>query len=275
MKRGFFHTVALLGLLLTFTGCSNYQKLLKSDNLDKKYEAALAYYEKEDYTRANELLKQVAPLLTGRPEAERANFVYAHTFFMQGDYILSSFHFKTFYETYQRSDLAEQAMFLYAKAQYYQSPSHEQDQQSTLTALEALQEFGVRYPESEYLAEANSLVEELYKKLDKKAFESARLYYSLRYYKAAVVAFTNFQREYPSSPYSDEAGYLKIDAQYKFASESVASKQAERYREAIEFYETFIDRYPESRFLRSAEQVYSRALEDLEKINKVVASQSN
>ncbi|QCR25207.1 outer membrane protein assembly factor BamD [Pontibacter sp. SGAir0037] len=267
-----------MGLLLIFTSCSNYQKLLKSNDVDKKYQAALSYYEKEDYTRANELLKQVAPLMTGRVEAERANFVYAHTYFMQGDYILATYHFKNFYDTYQRSELAEQAMFLHAKSQYYQSPSHEQDQQSTLAALEALQEFNVRYPGSQYGEEANQLIDELFRKLDRKAFESARLYYSLRYYKAAVVAFTNFQRDYPTSPYSDEAGYLKVDAQYRYAKESIASKQAERYREAIEFYEVFVDRYPESKFLRSAEQVYGNVLEELERItsnSNTATTQSN
>jgi outer membrane protein assembly factor BamD len=47
MNRGFLHTVALIGLLLIVTGCSNFQKLLKSNDVDKKYKAALEYYQKQ------------------------------------------------------------------------------------------------------------------------------------------------------------------------------------------------------------------------------------
>ncbi|MFD2248242.1 outer membrane protein assembly factor BamD [Pontibacter ruber] len=268
MNRGFLHTVVLIGLLLVAAGCSNFQKLLKSDNVDKKYQAALQYYEKEDYYRASQLLEQVMPLLSGREEGERARFLFANSQFKQGDYILSAYQFKLFYETYPRSELAEEAMFLYAQSQYKQSPTHSQDQTSTLTAIEALQEFLVRYPTSKFAEEANGMIEKLTAKLDQKAFESARLYYQLRYFRSAVVAFTNFQRENPSSPYAEEAAFLRLDAQYRFGLESVPDKQQERFMEAVDYYQSFIDQYPESRFLRSAEQVYENTLAELEKVKK-------
>ncbi|WP_033317048.1 outer membrane protein assembly factor BamD [Pontibacter roseus] len=268
MNRGILHTVALFCLLVFTAGCSNFQKLLKSNDVDQKYKAALEYYEKGDYYRANQLLEQVMPLMTGREEAEKARFYFANTHYQQGEYMLSAFQFRTFYETYPRSELAEQAMFLQAKSLYNDSPDFEQDQSSTVTAMESIQEFLVRYPNSEYAAEANTMFEALGKKLDQKAFESARLYYKLYRYQSAVVAFTNFLRENPSSPYSEQASYLRIDAQYRFALESVPNKQEERFMEAVDFYQSFIDQYPESRYARSAEQVYSNALAELEKIKK-------
>ncbi|WP_224744116.1 outer membrane protein assembly factor BamD [Pontibacter aquaedesilientis] len=268
MNRGIFHTVVLLCLLVFATSCSNFQKLLKSNDVDKKYKAALEYYEKGDYYRANQLLEQVMPLMTGREEAEQARFYYANTHYQQREYMLSAFQFRTFYETYPRSEKAEEAMFLQAKSLYNDSPDFEQDQTSTITAMESIQEFLVRYPNSEYAAEANTMFETLSAKLDQKAFESARLYYKLHYYKSAVVAFTNFLRENPSSPYSEQASYLRIDAQYRFALESVPDKQQERFMEAVDFYQSFIDQYPDSRFLRSAEQVYSSTQSELEKLKK-------
>ena len=268
MNRGILHTVALFCLLLFMASCSNFQKLLKSNDVDQKYKAALEYYEKGDYYRANQLLEQVMPLMTGREEAEKARFYYANTHYQQREYMLSAFQFRTFYETYPRSELAEQAMFLQAKSLYNDSPDFEQDQTSTVTAMEAIQEFLVRYPNSEYAAEANTMFETLSAKLDQKAFESARLYYKLRYYRSAVVAFTNFLRENPSSPYSEQASYLRVDSQYRFALESVPDKQQERFMEAVDFYQSFIDQYPDSRYLRSAEQVYNNTLSEIEKIKK-------
>jgi len=268
MKKGFLHTVALISLLLLATGCSNFQKLLKSNDVDAKYKAALEYYQKEDYYRANQLLEQVVPLLTGSETAEQAKFYLANSYYQQENYLLADFHFKSFYQTYPRSPLAEEAMFMQAKSLYNQSPTHEQDQTSTLTALEALQEFAVRYPNSELVDDANKMIEELNKKLDRKSFDSAKLYYQLRYWRSAVVAFTNFQREHASSPYSEEAAFLKLDAQYKFAQESVPSKQEERFSEAIDFYQSFIDQYPDSRYARNAEQIYEQVVAQLEKIKK-------
>ncbi|WP_347159790.1 outer membrane protein assembly factor BamD [Pontibacter chitinilyticus] len=268
MNRGLIHTIALIGMLLFATGCSDFQKILKSNNVDEKYKAALQYYEKGDYYRANQLFEQVLPLMTGRPEAEQAKFYFANTYFQQHDYLLSAFHFKNFYDTYQRSPLAEQALFMQAKSLYNQSPSYEQDQTSTLTAIDALQEFKVRYPNSDLNKEADTMIENLNVKLDRKSYDNAKLYYQIRYYRSAVVAFNNFIKEHASSPYSEEASFLRLDAQYRFATESVASKQQERYQEAIDYYQSFIDQYPESKYKRNAEQIYDNALAELQKVKK-------
>ncbi|WP_222621649.1 outer membrane protein assembly factor BamD [Pontibacter cellulosilyticus] len=268
MKKGFLHTVVIVGLLLVVSGCSNFQKLLKSDDVEKKYKAALEYYEKEDYYRANQLLEQVSPLLTGSEQAEQAKFYLADTYYEMGDYLLADFHFKTFYQTYPRSPLAEQAMYNQALALYNQSPSFEQDQTTTVTAIEALQEFMVRYPSSDRVKEANELIDELLVKLDKKAFDNARLYYQLRNWRSAVVALDNFLKEHASSPYSEEAAFLKLDAQYRYALESIPSKQEERLQLAAEYYQNFIDQYPDSKFTRNALQVYEDTLANLEKIKK-------
>jgi outer membrane protein assembly factor BamD len=266
MNKGFLHTAALFCLLLLASGCSNFQKLLKSNDVTKKYEAALKYYEQEEYYRASQLLDQITPLLAGTDKAENAQFYQAQAHYMQGSYILSDAYFRTFYTTYPRSPLAEQAAFLQAQSLYQQSPSFEEDQTPTITAIQAFEQFVVQYPNSEYVPQANQAIEELYIKLDKKEFNQARLYYQLRHWRSAVVAFNNFQREHASSPYSEEAAFLKLDAQYRFALESVLSKQEERFSEAIDYFQGFVDQYPDSKFKRQAEQVYDDARAELEKI---------
>ncbi|HEY4650049.1 MAG TPA: outer membrane protein assembly factor BamD [Pontibacter sp.] len=275
MKKRLSHIVVLLALLLTAAGCSNYQKLLKSNDVQQKYAAAIKYYEKEDYYRASELLDAVAPLLTGTEQAEDALFYQASANFELGNYLLSETYFRNFYTTYPRSDKAEAAMFMQVKSLYNQSPDFEQDQASTLTAISSVQEFLQRYPESEHQAEANQILEDLSMKLDRKAFDSAKLYHKIHYYKAAVVALGNFQKEFPASPYAEEAAYLKIESQYEYAKESVPNKQEERYFEVVDFYQAFVDQYPESEFMRSANQIYDNTLAELERIKSVKSNQAN
>ena len=268
MNKGFLNTVVLFCLLLVASGCSNFQKLLKSSDVNKKYQAALEYYEKEEYYRASQLLDQVVPLLAGSENAEQALFTQAQSHYMQGNYILSDAYFRNFYTTYPRSPLAEQAMYMQAMSLYEQSPSYQEDQTPTLTAIMAFEEFVSRYPNSENVPQANRTIEELYIKLDKKEFNQARLYYQLRYWRSAVVAFNNFQREHASSPYSEEAAFLKLDSQYRFAQESIQSKLEERLDETIDYFQSFVDQYPDSKYKRNAEQIYDQARGELEKIRK-------
>lgn len=275
MKKRLSHIVVLLALLLTAAGCSNYQKLLKSNDVQQKYAAAVKYYEKGDYYRAGQLLDAVAPLLTGTEQAEDALFYQANANYEMGNYLLSETYFRNFYTTYPRSPKAELAMFMQVKSSYNQSPDFEQDQASTLTAMETVQEFMQRYPQSEHVEEANQILENLGMKLDRKAFDSAKLYYKIRYYKAAVVALSNFQREFASSPYAEEAAYLKVESQYEYAKQSIPSKQEERYYEVVDFYQNFVDQYPESEFKRTVTQIYDNTLAELERIKNEKQNQAN
>ncbi|WP_192820115.1 outer membrane protein assembly factor BamD [Rufibacter sp. LB8] len=268
--------LSLLPFLLTvilLSGCSNYSKILKSDDVDKKYAAALSYYEEKEWEKAGALLEDLMPLLKGRSEYERANFLYAYTKYQQGFYLESSFHFNAFGQTFPRSQYAEEAAFMNARSLSYESPESYLDQQSTIQAMAALQEFMRRYPKSKYMEEANKTYEELARKVEVKSFENAKLNYKLtsydpQYFRAAVIAMDNFRKNYPSSEFIEEAMYLKIDAQYNYAKISVEEKQAERYQEVITYYQNFVDAYPKSKFLRTAEGLYESTRQSLEKLKK-------
>jgi outer membrane protein assembly factor BamD len=155
------------------------------------------------------------------------------------------------------------------------SPGYELDQTNTYTAIESIQEFLNRYPQSQFRAEAENMSQELQKKLEVKAFESAELYYNLRYYQSAVVALTAFQQQYPSSAYNEQAAFLKLNAQYDLARESVEEKQRERYLEAIAFYQSFIDTYPQSKNLKAAENMYDQARAQVAKMKETKTTAAN
>lgn len=266
MNRTLKILFAAFSFTLLLSACSDYNKILKSDNVDTKLSAAYKYYDKKDYYRAGTLFEQVIPLIRGREEAERVQFLYAYTQFYQKSYSLSAFEFKNFYETYGRSPYAEESLFMHAKSLYADSPEFNLDQTSTQTSISAIQEFLNRYPESKYAEEANKMYDELAAKLERKAFESAKLYHQMRYYQAAVTAFTSFERSYPSSAYNEEAGYYKIVSQFNLAEQSVPEKQRERYFDTIGFYQAFVDKFPNSELLKSAENYYDRSLRALERI---------
>jgi outer membrane protein assembly factor BamD len=257
---------AAVSFTLLLGACSDYNKILKSDSVDTKLAAAFKYYDNKDYYRAGTLFEQVIPLIRGREEAERVQFLYAYTQYYEKSYALSAFEFKNFYDTYGRSPYAEESLFLYAKSLYYDSPEFNLDQTNTETSIAAIQDFLNRYPESKFAEEANKMYEELAAKLERKAFESAKLYHQMRYYQAAVTAFNSFERSYPSSKFNEEASYYKIISQFNLAEQSVPEKQRERYFDTLGFYQAFIDKFPNSRLLNSAENYYDRSTKALERI---------
>ena len=261
--------LSLLTVLVIGAACSNFQKILKSDSVDKKYAAAVKYYDDGKYEKSTIILEELLPLLRGRPEAEKAAFLFGSGEYKQQYYELSAFQFRVFGETYPRSPYAEEAAFLYTKSLYLSSPTFNLDQSSTVTALEAIRDFQSRFPESKYRKEAQDMSEELTSKLEKKAFESARLYANVRFYQSAVVALTNFLREYPASRYAEEAQFLRIAADHELARQSVPEKQRERFMETVVFYQGFVDAYPSSKFLRAAETAYDDAQRQLERLTKV------
>lgn len=252
--------------------CSGFERIRRSEDVDMKLNAAFKYFDEKEYYKSAVLLDDILPSLKGQGDAEKASFYRAMSNFKQRQYMLSAYYFKDFYDTYQRSKYAEEALFMAAKSLFKDSAPYNLDQTSTTEALRGFQKFANRYPGSQFIEEVNALTDELNQKLEKKAFENAKLYYELGQnnsynYKSAVVALAAFQRHFPNSIYHEEAAWFKLYSQYRLAEESVSAYRKERYLEAIDFYQNFVDKYPNSEYLKEAEIIYRKCLEYLEKHN--------
>ena len=263
--------VAFITILLISFSCSNFRKIEKSQDWRVKYEAGLNYYSKKDYYRASVLFDQILPIVRGLPEGEKVQFYLAYCQFYDKLYLLASEQFKTFYETYGRSSLAEEARFMHAFSLYQSSPNPNLDQSSSIDAMAAMQQFINRHPNSEFRDRAVEVITTTQQKLEKKGFENARQYYRMKMYTAAIVALNNFKQNFPDSRFIEEAYYLVLLAEYKLAEQSIVSKQSERYKAVVDHYKEFVDRYPESEFLKEAEKLYAQSLD---KVNSLKSTNS-
>lgn len=255
-------------LAVSISSCSKFRKLLRKGQWKDKYEAAIKYYDDQDYFRAGLLLEDILPIIRGTEEAELGNFYYAYCQFYQRQYILSAHHFKTFVTIYGRSEYLMEASFMNAYSLYKQSPKHSLDQTSTYEAVTALQNFINTYPYSEYAEQADELIDELQVKLEKKAYDNAILYYEIKGIKGfrpALVTFENFQRNFPDSKFNEEISFLMVETHFNYARQSISSKQEERFRETVEKYETMLRKYPDSKYLKDAGEYYQESLEELSK----------
>lgn len=254
--------IGLVGL----ASCSKFRKIQKSEDWRIKYDAGLSYYEKKDYYRTAILFEEILPIVRGLPEGEKVEFYLAYCQYNERQYLLASNQFRTFYETYGRSAQAQEAFFMYAYSLYVASPGANLDQTSTVEGMNAMQTFINQYPTSEFASRANEVIVASQRKLEEKGFDNARQYLKIKSYKAAVIAFDNFRKDFPDSPKLEEVAYLRVVAEYRLALQSLPNLQLERYSLVVSYYQELVDIYPQSQYLREAEKLYS---DSLEKINKL------
>ncbi|WP_431135451.1 outer membrane protein assembly factor BamD [Psychroserpens mesophilus] len=264
--------VYILLLAITLSSCSEYQKALKSEDVKTKVDMATKLFEDGKYSKAERLFKQVIPRYRGKPQAERLMYMSAMCSYQMKDYHISGYHFERFENSYVNSDKAEEASFLSAKSYYHLSPVYSKEQKETVEALERLQLFINKYPDSEYLPEANILINELDFKLEKKAFEIAKQYNKIAYfessdYEAAIKAFDNFLVDYPGTSFREEAMFYRLDSAYRLGINSVKSKKEERLNIAMGYYNTFHKYYPNSERTEEVDKMYEEMQTQLEQFN--------
>nr|WP_232520847.1 outer membrane protein assembly factor BamD [Allomuricauda nanhaiensis] len=264
-------------LLLSFSvvilsSCSEYQKVLKNEDVKAKYDLAEKYYDEGDYKRAKRLFEQIAPKYVGRPQGERVMFFFANSYFQTGDYYLSGYQFERFMKSYPKSDKIQEASFLGAKSYYELSPAYSLDQTDTDKALAKLQTFINTYPESEYFEEANSMARELTTKKEKKQIEIAKQFNKLGEFNypiliSAIKALDNFISDNPGSVYREEALYYRIEAATNLALNSTEKRRKERLEEALSSYNNLYRYFPDTKFKKKADNLSEKIQKELSDYN--------
>src|SRR6201996_1998168 len=251
----------LIVLLLVAGGCkSKYEKLRASNDMAKKYRAALDYYNKKNYTKALDLFETLVQRYRGQAQAEELYYYYAYANYNLKDYTSARYHFKTFADTYPTSARAEECRFMAAYCYYLDSPIYSLDQDNTNKAIDALQLFINLYPKSDRVAEASKLIQTLRDKLETKSYANSKLYLTIGDYQAAVISFGNSLRDYPDTKYAEEMEFLTVKAQYMFAKASGEYYQEARYDQAITLADQFIEKYPKSQYLSDVDGLRKDAL---------------
>ena len=145
-------------------------------------------------------------------------------------------------------------------------------QKETIQAIEKLQLFINKYPESQYLADANALIKELDYKLEKKAFEIAKQYNKIANYEssdfeAAIKSFDLFLIEYPGSVFREDAMFYRLDSAYKLGVNSIKSKKETRLNSAITYYNSFAKAYPNSKHKETADAMNAELTAQLSQLS--------
>ena len=260
MRRFLF----FLPLLLALASCTEYTKVMKSKDANYKFDYAKRAYEAKKYVQAQNVLSEIYTPLRGSANGEEALYLLAMSYYGNQDYTNANVYFKTYYQRYPKGKFVEPARFYSGYGFYLDSPDPQLDQSYTIKAIEELSNFMEYFPDSEKVPEAQNAIFELQDKLTLKELQNAQLYYNLgnfmgNNYESAVIVSRNALKDYPFSKYKEDFELLILKSKYQMAKNSVAEKMADRYRDVVDEYYSFINNYPDSKHKKEAETIFKIA----------------
>ena len=251
--------IATLAVLATMSCKSQYELLLNSSDVDAKYEAAFQYFNEGKYSKAATLFESMAVLTNGTERDDTVRYYWGLSNYKFKDYYTAETNFEKFIENYPRSPFASDARYLRIDCLYRQTLRYELDQAPTYKAMNAISEYILEFPDNTHMKECKDMLEEMNARLDKKAYEAAKLYYKMEDYLASRVAFRNVLKDDADNIYREDILYLIAMSSYKYAQLSVPEKQRERYLTFIDDYLNFIGELPDSHYRKELDSVYQRA----------------
>jgi outer membrane protein assembly factor BamD len=264
MKKILFYLFVLSAF--TTLSCNEFTKIQKSDDHDFKAAKAHEYFEAKKYDKALMLYEAVIPYIRLSTDFERVYYRYSYCHYYNRDYYLANYYFKSFSKQFPQSEYAEDALFMAAFCSVKNSPSYQLDQTETVSAIDELQLFMNRFPNSVKKDTCNKIIDALVVKLEKKAYNNAYIYYKTENYKSAVIAFTGVLEDFPASKQKNDVMLLIVKSGYKYASLSIDSKKEERFNETIKNFNNFASLFTDPDKKKEAEIYYNSSLQELEKL---------
>ena len=268
--KHYLHIILSFTVFLFLISCGNYNKLQKTNNYDYKYEAAKQYYFEGQYNRASLFLQDVIATFKGTNKGEESLFLSGMSSYKARNYNAAMSFFRKYYQSYPRGLYTAKAHFYCGMSLYKNIPEVKLDQSATYEAISEFQEFLELYPGSELSAEVQEIIFKLQDRLVEKEYLSAKLYYDLgsyflncsnggSNYQACIVTAENAIKDFPYTSRREDFAILILRAKFELAAQSIESKKEERYHNAIDEYYGFTNEYPESKYMKEANELFKKA----------------
>ena len=244
---------------LALTACSEYQKVLKSKDVDYKYDMALQYFSDKEYVKAQTLLDDVAAYYKGTERSQDVTIYLARSYMGQKDYTSAADYYQAYIRNYPKGKYAAEAAFQTGHCYFLDAPDPRLDQDYTNRAIEAFDIFMEAYPDNAYVPQALEEQNKLYDRLAYKELLNAQLYYKLgmylgNNYLSCEITARNALKDYPSNSYQEEFAWLIFASKYQQVIHSVSSKLQERLQDAEDEYYSFTTEFPKSKYKQQADK---------------------
>jgi len=241
--------------------------MLKSEDYSGKFTMANDYFEQGKYVRCISLYEQVYQRYPHQEEGELAYFRLGKSYFEEKDFHSGAYFLGQFALRFPFSERLEEATFLSALCSVYLSPEQSLDQTDTEVAINHLQQFIDRFPQSPRLDSAHIIMDKLRFKLESKDFAILELYSRTMNYRAAVTDALNFLNDYPMSIYREQASFILVYNSYLLTKNSVESKKTERIEHTLEWSRGFMAEFSNSKQLKVVGNIIDEMEKEWQEVN--------
>lgn len=258
--------IALLVLALAISSCKQkFDVAMKSADKNLILETANEYFANKKWQQAIALYERLPNLVAGTDDAKTVIFNTAYANYYDKQYRVAGHHFKNFSVTFPDDPRAEEAAYMSALCYYEGSYDYNLDQANTQSAINELQNFLNRYPNSERGKNINELIDELSYKIEFKAYEHARQYYNMAEYVSADITFENFLQDYPATKLRSKVYDYIMKSKYHLAMNSKYAKKEDRINTALTYTKFVEKELPETNYAKTAIDFRSKL--EAEKVN--------
>lgn len=271
MRNSIRYIFLLLLVVSTITSCSDFNKIVKNDDYDKKLQKAEELYSEKSYNRALVLYEQVYQRYPSDKRGELSYFKLGKSYYQLEDFYMSSYYFGNFANRFPSSDKVEESLYFSALSSVANSPSPSLDQEETELAINELQFFVSKFPQSRRVDSCNILMDKMRGKLEQKAFDALKLYDKMERYNAAVFSAESFLEDYPRSDRKLEVVMIKLENAFTLADKSVFSKRKERLEKVLEIYDLYQNEIQMSKYFSKAADISEKAAQRLEAVDEIVS----
>ena len=262
-----------IGTCMTLLLCScagEFNKVYKSTDNEYRYEYAKEAFAMGKFQQAATLLEEIITIKKGSEAEQESLYMLAMAQYCNRDYEAASATFKKYISRYPRGIYAESAAFYVGQTLYEESPEPRLDQSPTIGAMNAYQQFLDLYPDSKLRPAAQERLYELQDKLVQKELLSAELYYNLggyfgninkndeSNYTSCIITAQNALKQYPYSKWREEFAVLIMKSKFQLAENSTLEKRLDRYRDAEDECYGFINEFPDSKNVATAEKYIAK-----------------
>jgi len=250
--------IYLFVLVVLIYSCSEYNQVVKGDNYQRKFELANSLFDEEEYVRSIVLYEQIYQHSPKSGEGELAYYRLGQSYYKSEDYYMAAYYLSSYVQRFPYSKKNEDVMFQSVLCNVNNSPEPSLDQTETNEAINSIQIFIDRYPETKYLDSCNKIIDRLRFKLETKEYTHVGLYAKTDKYRAAVASAELFLEHYPISVYNEEVFYLMVKNSYFLTVNSVESKKKQRIEDTYERMRNFEAVFHDSKYQRELKQLVGR-----------------
>jgi outer membrane protein assembly factor BamD len=213
--------------------------------------------EDEDYLRAINEFTIITLQHQGSAFADSAQFFLGECRFRRSEYLVGATEYGYLKRSYPASPLVPEAQYKLALSYYYLAPKPMLDQQYARKAIDELQAFVEYYPANTHKEDAEAKIKELNTRLARKAYDTARLYETMEYYKSSIFYFDDIIERYHDTDFAPLAYLGKVEV-------LIARK---KYEDARSTLQKFYERFPDSVLKSQADKLKGSIDSQLQSVN--------